>query len=164
MDVEYEWLSGKIKNIDPNKAAAYLERLKQENKGTLGKQQIVDAARDPESLLHSCFTWDDELAGEKFRLQEAGELVRELRIKVSQPIEVTASTCKISYAPPAYKNVSPEGQKANYHSVKNIASNEVAQQIIIRKLNNRIDALIREVDEFPIVMRLLKDAKDALPS
>lgn len=37
-------------------------------------EQIVDCARDETSELHKCFTWDDELAAEKWRRQEARQL------------------------------------------------------------------------------------------
>ncbi len=37
-------------------------------------QQIVDAARDENSELHKCFTWDDNVAAEKWRKHEARNL------------------------------------------------------------------------------------------
>lgn len=37
-------------------------------------EQIVDAARNENSELHKCFTWDDALAAEHWRKQEARQL------------------------------------------------------------------------------------------
>ena len=34
-------------------------------------QQILDYARNPESELHKCFEWDDSVAAELYRLQQA---------------------------------------------------------------------------------------------
>lgn len=41
-------------------------------------EQIVDKAKDENTELHKCFTWDDEAAAEKYRIIEARQLVRHL--------------------------------------------------------------------------------------
>ena len=43
-------------------------------------QQIVDYARNPATELYKCFTWDNDLAAEKWRLQEARQVVCSLVI------------------------------------------------------------------------------------
>ena len=48
-------------------------------------QQIVDAARDENSELHRCFTWDDTEAADKWRLQEARQITYHLVIKDDRP-------------------------------------------------------------------------------
>lgn len=43
--------------------------------------QIVDFARsNPQSELHKCFTWDNDVAAEKYRLYEARHIVANLKI------------------------------------------------------------------------------------
>lgn len=44
-------------------------------------QDILDKARNESSELHKCFTWDDSIAAEKWRLNEARVVVRQLVIK-----------------------------------------------------------------------------------
>ena len=44
--------------------------------GALTPVLVVDAARDPEHPLHSRFDWDDTSAGHKYRLAQAGALLR----------------------------------------------------------------------------------------
>ena len=44
--------------------------------GELKPAIVVDKARDPEHPLHGRFEWDDQVAGEKYRLQQAGDLIR----------------------------------------------------------------------------------------
>ena len=46
-------------------------------------QQIVDKARNAKSELHKCFTWDNDSAADKWRLQEARSIVTHLIIKRS---------------------------------------------------------------------------------
>lgn len=47
-------------------------------------QQIVDRAKDEGSELHKCFTWDDTIAAQKWRLEEARKVVQLLVIDRSQ--------------------------------------------------------------------------------
>lgn len=46
--------------------------------------QVVDAARDPKSILHPLFTWDDTEAAEKYRLVQARTLIGSFRITVPE--------------------------------------------------------------------------------
>lgn len=48
--------------------------------GKLTPQIVVDAARDPEHALHSRFEWDDTVAGEAYRRQQAQELIRRAKV------------------------------------------------------------------------------------
>lgn len=54
---------------------------KREN-GHLTPEAIVEAARNKRSKLHSYFTWDDGEAAEKWRLAEAGYLIRRIKLTV----------------------------------------------------------------------------------
>lgn len=47
-----------------------------EEHGSLTPVLLVDLARDPEHPLHSRFEWDDAIAGEKWRIEQAGQLLR----------------------------------------------------------------------------------------
>lgn len=48
-------------------------------------QQIVDFARDENTELHKCFEWDDKVAGEAYRRDQARWVVRHLVIKEQEP-------------------------------------------------------------------------------
>ncbi len=41
---------------------------------------VVDMARDENSEMHSCFEWDDSVAGNKYREIQAGKMIRLLVI------------------------------------------------------------------------------------
>lgn len=43
--------------------------------------QIVDKARDCSTELHKCFEWRDDVAAEKYRLQQARQIVCHLVVK-----------------------------------------------------------------------------------
>ncbi len=44
-------------------------------------QAVLERARDESSELHKCFTWDDSIAAEKWRVNEARLVTRQLVIK-----------------------------------------------------------------------------------
>ena len=47
-------------------------------------QAVLEKARDESAELHKCFTWDDSIAAEKYRLTEARLVTRQLVIKEVQ--------------------------------------------------------------------------------
>jgi hypothetical protein len=54
--------------------------LLMEAHGRLTPQLLVDAARPDDSPLHNRFEWDDEVAGEKYRLDQAREIIRSVKV------------------------------------------------------------------------------------
>lgn len=60
-----------------------------DEQGTLRPEAIVEAARDPESPLHQCFTWDEERAAYSWQLHEARVLIRTYKVVIEQaPIPI----------------------------------------------------------------------------
>lgn len=53
-----------------------LEQIRKENEGILKADLVVEYASDPNSAMHSWFTWDDTEAAEQWRLHEARMLIR----------------------------------------------------------------------------------------
>lgn len=50
--------------------------------GFLTPASVKDEASDPSSVLHDAFEWDDAVAGDRYRLQQARELIKTYRVKV----------------------------------------------------------------------------------
>ena len=50
--------------------------------GRIVPEEVVDAARDPDSPLHSSFPWDDATAAHAHRLNLARELIRWVKFEV----------------------------------------------------------------------------------
>lgn len=58
---------------------AELEKIQEEH-GELTPVIVVDAARSSDNPMHRLFTWDDAVAGERYRHTEAQFILRNLRI------------------------------------------------------------------------------------
>lgn len=56
-----------------------------ERDGRITPAAVLEEARDPESVLHGAFTWDDTVAAERWRIHEAQKLIRECRVTVERP-------------------------------------------------------------------------------
>jgi len=51
-----------------------------EKRGSLTPQAVVDEARSPDHPLHDRFEWDDAVAGEHWRREQAHELIRSVKV------------------------------------------------------------------------------------
>lgn len=59
--------------------------------GTLTPELVVETARDPKHPLHDRFDWDDTIAAQKWRLEQAGQLLRvTYRPDPSKPTDLRA--------------------------------------------------------------------------
>jgi len=65
---------------DHAKVRSELSRLSKQNKLTAA--YTVAVASNPKSALHACFEWDDKIAGVKYRLEQARELISSFEITV----------------------------------------------------------------------------------
>lgn len=61
---------GKYK-ADPQAAYAEIQTLE-----TITPQNVVNLARNTDSVIHNDFEWNDEIAGEKYRVIQAGNMIR----------------------------------------------------------------------------------------
>jgi hypothetical protein len=59
-------------------------------KRMLKPAKVVRAAENPKSPLHRCFTWDNAVAGQKYRLIEARQLIASYRVFADESSEVAA--------------------------------------------------------------------------
>ena len=72
-----QWAEGYRIGVDAAAAHAEFQRLKRTH-GNLTNEAIVEAARDESSPLHNAFEWNDSIAGQRYRLTQAGEMKRAL--------------------------------------------------------------------------------------
>lgn len=55
-----------------------------ERDGKLTTEQVLTEAADPASPLHTAFEWDDQIAGYRYRLIQAGELIRKAEVTIQE--------------------------------------------------------------------------------
>jgi len=87
------------KQLDVPAEVAYKELLqvKKRNGGNLTPDDVVESAKDPESVMHAWFTWEDTEAARKYRLMEAGALIRSIEIVYKEAPKMERRAFEIQY-------------------------------------------------------------------
>lgn len=80
----YQWKIPGLIPIDAQTAGEELHRIYQKN-GCLDAHDIVNESRSDDAPLHQCFEWDDEKAAEKYRENQAKDIVRSIIITQEKP-------------------------------------------------------------------------------
>lgn len=76
--MKYEW-SRRMAPVEADVVGEELERIRSLT-GQLRPRTVVDEARPEGSPIHAAFEWDDSAAGEKYRVHQARNLIRAVRV------------------------------------------------------------------------------------
>lgn len=116
--------------------ASELRALEKAN-GALLPADVVEAARDPDSPLHSHFTWDDSEAAAKQRLHEARSLIRKVQVEVTYR-DLPITVCRYVRDPEA------EAKQAGYRNIAAIKSDEeLARAVLVDEMKRVANAVSR---------------------
>lgn len=74
MVYEYKW-KGTVFPVPAQQAGEYMHDIS-EREGGLTAERLLELSRDEDALMHKCFEWDDTKAAEKYRLSQAGYMIR----------------------------------------------------------------------------------------
>jgi hypothetical protein len=87
------------KTLDVPAELAYKELLKVKKKsnGNLTPNDVVEFAKDPSSVMHSWFTWEDTEAARRYRLIEAGSLIRSIEVVYVEAPKMERRAFEIQY-------------------------------------------------------------------
>lgn len=98
MTEKVNWKVDGIFRADANKCYKEIASLEQ-----ITPKAVLDFARDENSELHKCFEWDNDLAAEKYRIIQAGNVIRMLYIvqkdEDTPPVRVLSKTSNTVYYP-----------------------------------------------------------------
>tara|TARA_R100000234_G_scaffold96988_1_gene65326 strand:+ start:5479 stop:5979 length:501 start_codon:yes stop_codon:yes gene_type:complete len=75
---EVKWRKGSVFKADAKAALKEIEALNKRHGGYAPDGSLVEHARNPESVLHNDFEWDDAVAGDKYRLNTEKKIKRSL--------------------------------------------------------------------------------------
>ena len=75
---QYSWHIGYNYTQDPNEVGKELEKLGE----NLTPENVVELARNEDSVLHNMFEWNDSIAAEKYRKAQATRIIVNLQVNV----------------------------------------------------------------------------------
>jgi hypothetical protein len=80
------WAKGSVFKADPNLALREIQAVDQQWGGVAPAGQLVEHARDPSSVLHNDFEWDDSIAAAKQRVATEKQIKRSLPAQTCQSL------------------------------------------------------------------------------
>jgi hypothetical protein len=119
-------------------ARVELERL-YDRDGFLTPEQVVTEATDAAHPLHRCFEWDDTEAGRRYRLHQAGLLIRSCRITVDTAPEITKRVRSYVNLP------NEEGGRGTYVATRD-ALTDNRRDVVLTQVMRDIAALRRKYE------------------
>jgi hypothetical protein len=83
MPVKYRWKDAPhVGGVPAQKVGEALEQIRRNHNGRLTSKDVLDEARKSSHPLHKAFEWDDGKAAERWRLEQAGQIIRSIEIVV----------------------------------------------------------------------------------
>lgn len=131
-----------------------------ERSGKLTAHDVVRAARNPESPLHSCFEWDDSKAAEQWRLEQARSLIRSVEVRITVQDGGTVSV-------PVYvRDPARDTEEQGYTALESIKGDPDAARAMLYVEMTRVEGLLSRAEGIaaacglgPQVERLAKRTK-----
>lgn len=118
----------------------------------LSARSLVDASRDASAPLHGEFEWDDAVAGELYRENQARTLIRNI-VVVSQCQEIVGPVR-------AFVRVNATERKSQYHNIQTVAEDDFLRQQLLSAARRDMDAFIckyKTLTEFAEVIQTMKN-------
>lgn len=112
-------------------------------RGKLTPKLVLDTARDPEHPLHSHFEWRDDVAAEKFRLDQARALIRSVRVVYKAAGETEEQTLGR-----AFHAVRDEESEYRYEPAEVVAGDPMLSRLVMADMEREWRALRRRYQQF----------------
>jgi hypothetical protein len=104
---------------NPQRIGQALRAITDEQKGRLTPKAVIAAARDSKHPLHKHFEWDDAKAANSYRLEQARELIRIIRVEEdSGPVR-------------AFFSISDKGMA--YRTLEEVRATPNLQEIVLKQ-------------------------------
>lgn len=120
-----------------------------ERDGALTPEQVVAAAADEASPLHSQFEWDDSAAAAAYRTAQAGALIRRCKVTIVGADEET-------HRVRAYLNLPADEGRGRYFATDDVLTDPATRNVIMQQVARDVAALRRKyrgLADFDSVLR-----------
>ena len=118
----YVWKSGTHIKANAQQAGEQFEML--EMSGGLTPEKVVEANRDDTACLHNEFEWDDVIAANEHRLNQARYLIRSIAFKVEKAEDEIAEPVR------AYFKMGSVEEPAYYSTVKIMSDDDMRKELL----------------------------------
>jgi hypothetical protein len=140
------------KNADPQIVGEEIDRVRAMGDGELFAPAVVDAARNKKNPLHSFFEWRDDVAAEAYRVEQARELIRLIRVE-DKTISGGSSR--------AFINVRVDSGRS-YRSVRDIKESVDLRAAVLAAAERELEAFMVRYSELKEVCEFVEKAQQAV--
>ena len=129
--------------------------IRDANGGVLTPEVVVDTARDPEHPLHSRFEWDDSVAAEKYRREQAHQLIQ--KAKISYQPHGESGPPRLTRAFVAIR----AGDGHVFDPVEEVAQDPLRRKMALADMEREWKTLRRKYEEFAEFLDMVRRDLDA---
>ena len=137
---------------DPEVVLKELEKIRSKHGGEANPESVVEAARSPRNKLHKFFEWDDTVAAQEHRFEQARSLTRAVKV-----IYEDAPDTPVRFYETQWKS---DRKRKVYRPIEDIMKDpEARSQLLQRALGELIAMRTRSkgLQELSIVFRAVDD-------
>ena len=139
-----------------NKVTKELLLLAKQNGGILQPAEVVLQARKSNSPLHEYFDWDDSIAAEKWRIEQAQHMIR----AVVRIIEQTKKPVRV------FVSLTPDrGKEGGYREIITVLRNPDQRQQLLRDAVSELESFKQKysmLTELAAIFMAMKKVKSKL--
>lgn len=118
---------------------AALSAIAEANNGLLNPSHVVQAAQDPDSVLHAEFEWDDDEAAHAYRIAQAGALIRRVKFTLVRQ-DPDTKQLRVQTTRAFQSRPSQRTGEAGYESVEVIMADPVKRDELITQVVRELAA------------------------
>lgn len=152
MVYEYSWVNFNFP-VKAEIVGAECEKIEKRD-GAITTTALVESARDDASEIHNLFEWDNEKAGEQWRLQQAKIVLSCLKVTVKSENEDEPAR-KIR----AFINTNPERSQGTYINVEDALSDEELRAGVLLRAKKELTSFTDKYSSIKELDKLVKYIK-----
>ncbi len=128
-----------------------LEKITVAAKGRLTPKAVVKAAEAPRNPLHRHFQWDDRLAAEGFRIEQARCLIRSVSVVLDDTEQPS----------PGWLSVSDKGG-VSYRSASEVMSSVALQEAVLAAAERDLASFEKRYHDLDEICALVREAREKI--
>lgn len=138
---------------DAQKIGEALDKIKRATPGRCNARTFYNAARDKSNYLHRHLEWNNQICGEKYRLQQIREMV--------SCIDIVDTSGKEERQLPAFISLI-ERQGRGYHTAREVLDSATLQDIALRQAEADLAAYEKRLAQFQDICRAIRAAREMI--
>lgn len=138
-----------VRDYEDQDVRGELVAIAEQHSGVLSPESVVQRAADPASKLHSLFEWDDSQAAAKFRLVQAGALIRRVKISVvraSTDAKVMSIETTRAFVAPVGERRSKNNPSGGYAQIESVMADSDRRAALLSTAKADLQAVRRKYE------------------